>query len=91
MKLNAFGDSLVVSKIKSKLPSVMTPFLNWVAFLPLPPCLPSFFSPPPFLPPCLPPSLAPFLPSSLLSVSVSSSLFKICFLPLENPRNHNGS
>lgn len=56
MKLNAFGDSLVVSKIKSKLPSVMTPFLNWVAFLPLPPCLPSFFSPLPFsLPASLPP------------------------------------
>lgn len=45
IKLNAFGDSLVVRKIENKLTSVLIPFLNWVAFLPLPflpPLLPSF-------------------------------------------------
>lgn len=46
IKLNAFGDSLVVRKIENKLTSVLIPFLNWVTFLPLPflptPPLPSF-------------------------------------------------
>lgn len=65
MKLNAFGDSLVVSKIKSKLPSVMIPFSlgGFSASSSLPAFL---FSSLPFsLPASLPPSLPPLLPCSL--------------------------
>lgn len=67
MKLNAFGDSLVVSKIKSKLPSVMIPFSlgGFSASSSLPAFLFSSlpFSLPASLPPLLPCSLPPSFPS----------------------------
>lgn len=81
MKLNAFGDSLVIRETKSKLTSVLIPFLNWVAFLPLPPfllaCLPSFLlSPAP-----------PFLPSFLLYLLFS---FSNLLSTLREPKESQG-